>query len=124
MNLFADFVAQTQIRASVSEEETITMDDNGPRKNLAGGERDLDREAFEFEKSKWADEMKKWEAEERRKDLELEQRRAELEERKAELEERRAERKLKEAELELKKNEAAKQDTSCLLYTSPSPRDS
>jgi len=110
LNLFADFVVQTQIRSSVSEEETTAMDDNGPQQNSS--ERDLDREAFEFEKSKWADEMKKWEAEERRKDLELEQRRAELEERKAELEERRAERKLKEAELELKKNEAAKQDTS------------
>jgi len=30
LNLFADYVAQTQTRASVSEEETTAMDDNGP----------------------------------------------------------------------------------------------
>ena len=54
------------------------MDDNGSQQNLAGGEKDLDREAFEFEKSKLADEMKKWKAEEKRKDIELEIRRAEL----------------------------------------------
>jgi len=78
LNLFADFVAQTQTRAFVSEEETPAMDDNGSQQNLASGEMDLDREAFEFEKSKWADEMKKWKAEEKRKDIELETRRAEI----------------------------------------------
>ena len=50
LNLFSDFVAQTQTRASVSEEETTAMDDNGSQQNLASGEMDLDREAFEFEK--------------------------------------------------------------------------
>jgi len=45
------------------------MGDNFPPPGWTGGHTDLDREAFEFEKMKWADEMRKWEAEEKHKEF-------------------------------------------------------
>ena len=46
------------------------MGDNFTPAGWTGGDTDLDREAFEFEKMKWADEIRKWEAEERHKEAE------------------------------------------------------
>jgi len=68
--LYADFLVQTQTRVSVSEPPASAKGDGYPPPGWTGGHTDLDREAFEFEKMKWADEMRKWEAEERRRDEE------------------------------------------------------
>ena len=127
LTLYAELLAQTQARVSVSKQETTVMGDILPPDGRVSGNPALDREMFEFNKRKWEAEeryrefqMKRWEAEERRKDAEREERdrkwEAEREERRAELEERRAAReaemKLKEAELGTKKEKAAKQDTN------------
>ena len=64
LDLFAKLFAQSQTHVSVSKQETTAMGDKLPPPGWTGGHTDLDREAFEFEKMKWADEMRKWEAEE------------------------------------------------------------
>ena len=112
LDLFANLLVQTQTHVSVSEQETTIMEGNFPPAGWTGGHTDLDREAFEFEKMKWADEMRKWEAEERHKVADEKHRVFERRKWEAEQEDRMAEMKLKEAEFELKKNETAKQETS------------
>jgi len=64
MNLFADILAQTQTHVSVSEQENTVMGDNLPPDGRVGGNPDLDREMFEFDK-------RKWEAEERYREFEI-----------------------------------------------------
>jgi len=91
LDLFAKLLAQSQTHVSVSEQETTAKGDDYPLPGWTGGHTDLDREAFEFEKMKWADEMKKWEAEEKQKEFERQKWEAEWQEshQKWETEERR-----------------------------------
>jgi len=76
--LYAEFLIQTQTRVSVSEPPAPANGDDYPPPGWTGGHTDLEREAFEFEKMKWADEMRKWEAEEKHKEFERQKWEADL----------------------------------------------
>jgi len=65
LDLFVNLLAQTQTHVSVSEQETTVMGDNLPPDGRVGGNPELDREMFAFEK-------RKWEAEERYREFEME----------------------------------------------------